>query len=145
MKDDFNPQRTALDLGQALRKQEVAFLVGAGISAKRQSWLPTWRELTESMLFGLAGQRGRQELPLIIPHLDRLLTEVIFQLMIPEIGQKSAFEPLYKTMSHEDYSAIHKFLAWCVIYHNAVVLTTNYDTLIENAARKSLRFTTFRL
>ncbi|MCL0048408.1 SIR2 family protein [Dehalococcoidia bacterium] len=143
MKDTRNSWISAQELGQALRNQEIAFLVGAGISAKRQSWLPTWRELTESMLFALAGESGRQAVALVMPHLDRLLTEVIFQLMIPEIGQELAFVPLQKTMSSENYSAIHKFLAWVIIQHNAVVLTTNYDTLIENAVRKGLGFKDF--
>lgn len=144
MKNSGDSQINVQELGRALRNQEIAFLVGAGISAERQSWLPTWRELTESMLFAVAGESGRQAVPLVTRHLDRLLTEVIFQLMIPEIGQEIAFEPLRRTMSSKNYSAIHKFLAWCVIYHDAIVLTTNYDTLIESAAREGLGFRNFK-
>jgi hypothetical protein len=131
-------QDTLQEARNALQSKKMAFLVGAGISAGRQSWLPTWRELTEAMLLAISGENWEQEVSIVIPHLDRLLTEVIFQLMIPEIGKKSAFRPLLSTMLSEDYSEIHKFLAYFIIKHNAVVLTTNYDILIETAAKKSL-------
>lgn len=132
-------QKLLNELKSPLQNNKIAFLVGAGVSAKRQSWLPAWGELTENMLYAIAGEKKRTEVELVKPHLERLLTEVIFQLMIKEIGEEEAFKPLKITMLSENFSDIHKFLAYFAIKHNAVILTTNYDILIETAAKKYLK------
>jgi tetratricopeptide (TPR) repeat protein len=131
----MNNQRSIVsEISKELRKGEVAFLVGAGISTGRQSWLPLWGDLVLSLLEVVAGEESRNQVKYVEPHMGLLFNEVILHLMVQVIGLDDTVEVIKACMDTNSYSAIHKFLAWSTEKFGNVVLTPNYDELIEKAA-----------
>ncbi|HIE14769.1 TPA: hypothetical protein EYP70_05800 [Candidatus Bathyarchaeota archaeon] len=127
-------EQLTTEVAKELQESQVAFLVGAGISADRQSWIPLWGELVSSLLWVIAGDEGRDEVQYVERLMGLLFNEVIFHLMTQIIGLNKTAEALKACMNTDSYSAIHKFLAWVIKEFKCPVLTTNYDELIEEAA-----------
>jgi len=113
---------------------QIAFLVGAGISAERQSWIPLWRDMVYSLLEIIAGEEGKAEVRYVEPFMRLLFNEVILHQMTQIIGHDKTADSIKSCMDTNQYSAIHKFFAWAIEEFKTPVLTTNYDELIEEAA-----------
>lgn len=127
-------EQLTTEVAKELREGQVVFLVGAGISAERQSWIPLWGELVSLLLRVIAGEEGKDEVQYAKPLMSLLFNEVIFHQMMQIIGLKKTAEALKACMDTNSYSAIHKFLAWVMKEFKNPVLTPNYDELIEEAA-----------
>lgn len=121
------------EITRYLVRGKLAFLVGAGISANRQSWLPLWTELIEEILIAVAGEKNFKEIEYVKQHTGQLLNEVILQIMGETIGKENTSEILDRCLNTTQFSWIHQFFAWGVQNHNCVILTPNYDELIEHA------------
>jgi tetratricopeptide (TPR) repeat protein len=133
MTDAMDNEQLTTEVAKELREGQVVFLVGAGISTERQSWIPLWGELVSSLLRVIAGEEGRDEVQYTKPLMSLLFNEVIFNQMTQIIGLNKTAEALKACMNTNSYSAIHKFLAWAMKEFKNPVLTTNYDELIEEA------------
>lgn|GEM_PF-1888942 len=129
-----NEQSIVSEVTKAVQDGQVAFLVGAGISAERQSWVPLWSDLVLSLLEAIAGEEGEDEVQYVKPHMGLLFNEVILYQMVQVIGLDNATKAIKICMATNSYSTTHKFLAWVMKEFRNVVLTTNYDELIEEAA-----------
>ncbi len=130
----MDSEQLTTEVAKELREGQVAFLVGAGISAERQSRIPLWGELVSSLLRVIAGEEGRDEVQYAKPLMGLLFNEVIFHQMTQIIGLDKTAEALKACMNTNSYGSIHKFLAWAMKEFKNPVLTTNYDELIEEAA-----------
>ncbi len=118
-----------------LQDGRLAIMAGAGISCGRQSWLPRWDELIYSLLRIVGGPEATDEVEYISKHhMHLLFNEVFLQQMVRVIGLERTAEAIGICMDTNSYSAIHKFLAWSMLHFGSVVLTTNYDELIEKAS-----------
>lgn len=118
-----------------LRDGRLAFMAGAGISLGRESWLPGWNELVYSLLGIVAGPEAIHEVEYISKqHMQMLFNEVFLQRMVRAIGLERTAEAIRICMDTDSYSAVHKFLAWAMLHFGSIVLTTNYDELIEKAS-----------
>lgn len=128
-----NKEAIASQVAKALQDGRIAFLVGTGISADRQSWIPLWADLILSLLEAIAGEEGKDEVQYVKPHMGLLFNEVILYQMVQVIGLDSTAEGIKICMDTNSYSGTHKFLAWAMKEFRNIVLTTNYDELIEEA------------
>lgn len=125
------------EVGKAVWQKKSAFLVGAGISTDRQSHLPGWDDLIEEVLLAIAGTDGRDDVPQVLVHRGQLLNEVLLQRVGEVIGREQLDDLIRRTITSRYYSPIHKFLSWAICNFQAVVITPNYDELIEEAARSA--------
>jgi tetratricopeptide (TPR) repeat protein len=122
------------EVTKAVKHGRAAFLVGAGISANRQSWVPLWSDFVSSLLEAIAGAEGKHEVQYIKPHMGLLFNEVILHQMVQVIGLNNTAKAIKICMDINSYSVSHMFLAWVMKKFRNAVLTTNYDELIEEAA-----------
>lgn len=122
---------------RAIKKEKLVFLAGAGISIEPPSNLSAWPHL--SSLKTLTDLDSNDEK--LINNLVR--PEIYFQLLYNVIGEKGIF-PL-KTINPEMINTkkrlvfpnvIHKFLAK-MLKKGHIVLTTNFDNLIEIAYQET--------
>lgn len=119
---------------EAVKDGRAAFLVGAGVSVNRQSWIPLWSDFVSSLLKAIAGEEGKDELQYIEPHMGLLFNEVILYQMVQVVGLNNTAKAIEICMDTNSYSITHKFLAWVMKKFRNAVLTTNYDELMEEAA-----------
>jgi len=122
------------EMSESLREGKLTFLVGAGISMDRRSWLPGWDGLMSSILQAIAGQEDQGEVRYVEAHKGQLLNEVILKLIDETVGRVYASKVIRDCMKTKCYSAIHRFLAWAMKEFGSGILTPNYDELIEEAA-----------
>ncbi len=116
-----------------MRRGNVAFLVGAGVSSPSPSNLPVGNELVRLMVDDLVRRAEISDFQRIrIVNLvgSRLRPEVIFDVLFSEIGT-ICFRPL-RCLAQGSPNLIHQFLAAMLCCGNDV-LTTNYDVQIERA------------
>lgn len=130
----MNNEQLTSEVARSLQDGQIAFIVGAGISAERQSWIPLWKDMVYSLLEIIAGEEGKAEVRYVEPFMDLLFNEVILHQMTQIIGPNKTADSIKSCMDTKHYSAIHKFFAWAIEEFKTPVLTTNYDDLIEEAA-----------
>lgn len=130
----MNNEQLTSEVARSLQDGQIAFLVGAGISAERQSWIPLWKDMIDSLIGIISGEEGRAEVQYVEPFRELLFNEVILHQMTQIIGPDKTAGSIKSCMSTNHYSAIHKFFAWAIEEFKTPVLTTNYDELIEEAA-----------
>lgn len=123
------------ELSDELQKENLAFMVGAGISVGPPSYLPAWGALIQEVLLAIAGEDGKEDIDRVLVHQGQLLNEALLQLVRQELGQDKTDELIRRSMSSHAYSAVHRFLWWAIRNFKAVVVTPNYDELIEEAAK----------
>jgi hypothetical protein len=122
------------EVSTAMLDGKSAFLVGAGISVNRNTWLPDWGGLIHELLKSIAGPKNDLETKYIHENYMQLLfNEVFLHLMSEVLGSAYVMDAIKKCYDITEYNRIHKFLAWSMLYFHSVVLTTNYDELIERA------------
>jgi tetratricopeptide (TPR) repeat protein len=132
-------ENTPLDrvLLKELRRGNVAFLVGAGVSRPPPSNLPLGGDLVNLMVDALtrraeiSNPRRASVINLIS---SRLRPEVIFDVLFAEIGT-ICFRVL-RCLGQGEPNYIHYFLA-AMLRRGNDVLTTNYDVQIERASADS--------
>ena len=129
----MNNEQLTSKVAESLQKGKIAFLVCAGISANRQSWIPLWKDMVYSLLEIISGEEGRDEVQHVKPFMELLFNEVILHKMTEIIGLERTAGAIKSCMDTNQYSATHKFLAWAIEEFRTPVLTTNYDELIEAA------------
>jgi tetratricopeptide (TPR) repeat protein len=128
------PDEYITEVSNDLLEGKVAFMAGAGISIGRNSWLPDWSGLVLSLLKIAAGPNRKFEISYIKKNYMQLLfNEVFLHLMAKSLGPAVVLDAIRKCMNITEYNLVHKFLAWSMLYSDSVVLTTNYDELIERA------------
>ncbi|MEJ7647700.1 MAG: SIR2 family protein [Nakamurella sp.] len=113
--------REAANLGSQMARGEVAFFVGAGLS--QAAGLPGWKDLIEELAQGSAKYRGRVE------ELKKLPAPDSAQLLSAEPGFKKRLRDALSTPLH---AVGHSLIA---SMRPAEVITTNFDTLFEQAAQ----------
>jgi len=109
-------------------------MIGAGASFKRNTWLPGWKELIYNLLKIIAGPDRSSDVEYISKnHMQLLFNEAFLQKMANILGLSATAEALRIFMDTNAYNPIHKFLSWTMLNFSSIVLTTNYDELIERA------------
>ncbi len=134
------PDDYVTDVSEAMIEGKAAFMAGAGISLNRNSWLLDWEGLILSLLKIVAGSQGDFEIEHIRRNYMKLLfNEVFLHLMSDIFGPDHIIDVLRKCMDIIEYNRIHKFLAWSMLSTpHSIVMTTNYDELIERAGRSKI-------
>jgi len=127
------------EISDHLIKGKIVFLVGAGISVNRQSWLPLWTELIEEILTAVAGENNKEDVRHVMQYRGQLLNEAILQIMCETIGKGKTSELLDKCLNTEQFSSTHQFFAWGIHNFDCIVLTPNYDELIEHALLSNIK------
>lgn len=124
------------ELKKAIESQRLAFLVGAGISMEPPSYLTTWPQ-SDCMRVLTTGDPDADE-----KMVRALRPEVFFQVLYNTIGMKTlkALEVLNPATLNSDEEIVapnllHFFLAE-MMRKGHVVLTSNFDDLIERAFAK---------
>lgn len=116
----------------------LCFLTGAGIDMGRRSYVPGWNEILSSLLESIGRGASVENINYIDAYRDLLLNEVILQkidnILSLATGNDEAGEVIRICTDTNEYSPIHRFLAWCIDEFGNSVLTTNYNLLIEYAA-----------
>lgn len=129
------PDDYVTEVSTAMIEGRAAFMAGAGISLNRNSWLPDWESLIYSLLKIVAGSQRDFEIEYIRKKYMKLLfNEVFLNLMSEVLGSEHVMDAIRKCMDIAEYNRIHKFLAWSMLCARSLVVTTNYDELIERAS-----------
>ena len=124
----------AIEVSSALQRHKAVFMVGAGASFGRNTWLPGWNELIYNLLKIIAGPDRYSDVEYISKnHMQLLFNEAFLQKMTNVLGLSATAEALKIFMDTNAYNPIHKFLSWTMLNFGSIVLTTNYDELIERA------------
>lgn len=114
-------------LSKNFNSGKLAFFVGAGISVLQPSCLPTGRGLVEHFIDLIA---DNEEIGRIIKsQFQYIRPERIFSTVSPEI-----WYPSLKVLQSNKPNLNHYILAMA-LKKGCIVLTTNFDTLIEQAAQ----------
>lgn len=120
--DKFFVETSIKKIKEASKNNKLVVFVGAGVSAN--SGVPTWGELVKEMAkdLGEFNLEKSQDLYLKIP-----------QYYFNERGEKEYFEKLNEFFLNQNYktNALHKEILKLEPTH---FITTNYDTLLEEAA-----------
>lgn len=124
-------------INKELHESNVAFLVGAGISANRSSHVPLWRELVEAILTSIAGAGAEEEVTYVMHHNKLLFNEVIFKLFSEVFGIDLTVDLLSRCFNTTNWSTIHYQLAYLSAEYGVPIITPNFDELIEEAYRAS--------
>ncbi len=126
-----------IKLKNAIQNQRLVFIVGAGISFEAPSFLTTWPQL--QCIRALIEPDSRLE----ALSMDKIRPEVFFQILYNVINERAlipinVLNPDLINSEEEIVfpNLIHYFLAE-MINKGHVVLTTNFDNLIERAYFKS--------
>jgi len=128
------------EVSTAMLEGKAAFMVGAGISLNRNSWLPDWEGLIYELLKSVAGNDRNFELKYIHDdYMQLLFNEVFLHLMSETLGSGNVESAIKKCMDVTEYNLVHKFLAWSMLNFHCLVLTTNYDELIERAGNLKIK------
>lgn len=129
-------QKIIADITKKLsEKLEITFLVGAGISADRNSKVPTWGSLVEIILTNIAGKDKKIEIDYVMNNNKLLLNEVIFKLISDILGIKNTAKLLKSCFDTKCYNNIHYQLAYLSKNYHTSIITTNFDELIEEASK----------
>jgi hypothetical protein len=113
---------------------DIVFLVGAGISMERFSWLPAWAKMIETILESIEGEENSGTLKYIMKYNDLLLNEAIFRFISDVYGIKEAGVLLKLCLETQAFSLPHRFFAWSSLFFGCPILSMNFDNLIEAAA-----------
>src|SRR5688572_20712284 len=121
------------DWRSAIEAGNVVFLVGAGISVDPPAGLPVAPELSRALAIDLSDQirlpdRLRSR---VAGAISRLRPEVLGDILVEHLGS-SALNPVSTLLRRGSSNRWHVFLAQALGYGCSVV-TTNFDTLIEEA------------
>jgi tetratricopeptide (TPR) repeat protein len=121
-------------------KGDLVFFVGAGISNDPPSSLPLFGGLTERVIKALCGDELKDELESILSVLSTkpVRPEVLFQIMVEEEIGDNALEPL-NILKSDKPNQNHFFLARAIVDYGNFVITTNQDSLIEEACKRLKR------
>lgn len=131
------PSERSIALGTAAKALEtgnLAFLLGAGVSANRSSYLPLWAPMVYSILDKVHGQALSSE-TILKDWEGHLLNEAILHRLDRDLGEGRVASALNACFDTDAFSPIHEFVAYAMKAKGATALTTNYDLLIERAAR----------
>lgn len=124
----------AFSLLASLEDPDAVTLVGSGVSSFAPSGIPSGRVFSGEMLDALAeaGRMTPQRLDQLRPFLTRIPFEVWLHYGCATAG-RSQIRALAESLATSDApNPIHRFFAERLL-NGAVLITTNYDTLIEQA------------
>jgi hypothetical protein len=121
-------------LMKLIREREVSFFVGSGISFNPPSMLPSWTDICEESIKFLCSDALKSEQEELKNRSKNIRPEVLLDLMHGIIGDKAI--QLLDVLKSESFNINHAFLASVILDSNISVITTNYDELIELAAKK---------
>lgn len=112
---------------EELKKGNAAFLCGAGVSF--HSGIPIVTQLLRKIMSELGLDKENTEL--------LLDSNLPFESYMESILEQTNVEDLYEVFKNTVPSRTHKFIAKCVAeFRNPLVVTTNFDTLLEDAIQK---------
>ena len=94
----MNNEQLTSEVARSLRDGQIAFIVGAGISAERQSWIPLWKDMVYSLLEIIAGEEGWAEVRYVEPFMGLLFNEVILHQMTQIIGPDKTADSIKSCM-----------------------------------------------
>jgi len=132
----------ALSLVDLLRRGELVFFCGAALSTASPSNLPLAGEIKEKALSAIVARLRMEkgaEAELItedrLARVRNLPLEVMFQFVYNSVGPTAvdAFQPLNTDRDDPPFNHNHQFLALAAGDLTPVVLTTNWDHLLEDA------------
>lgn len=124
------------DWRSAIENGDAVFLVGAGISVDPPAQLPIASQLSRALAVDLSDQI---DLPTrlktrVVAAMARLRPEVLGDILVEHLGSR-ALSQVPILLSHGDPNRWHSFLARA-IGNGCSVVTTNFDTLIEEACER---------
>lgn len=125
------------EIVEGIKNSKVAFLVGAGISAQRESYVPLWWELVHEILDHIAGSDRREEVEYVMSQNKLLLNEVIFKIISEVLGINETASLLKCAIDTDSFNLIHIQTTYLSVKYGAGIITTNFDELLEKA-RNSL-------
>lgn len=117
---------------QELKKidpSQIVFLCGSGISLDAPTSLPTVKYFTLETLNLLKTDKK------IISEVERKMNSISYRFEVLISYIRNTCDPqlnVVKLFRHRSYNKIHDFIA-CMYLRGASVITTNFDTCIENA------------
>lgn len=134
---DFSEENVPAELIAAVKRGDVVPLLGAGFSKQSDPSIPNWRELLEK-LYSYAADNGhitpeeRTEISGLVARGRYLMAAQELRVKIPD---SEFFSLMDETFAKADVtpSKAHPLL-WAL--RPSLVMTTNYDRLIENSYAK---------
>lgn len=124
---------TRQDIEEKIKQGKTAFLCGAGVSFN--SGIPIVNQFLKKLLETLELDSKRMQL--------LLESNLPFESFMETVIQQSEIKKIYEVFKNTEPTNTHKFLAKCIIeLHNPLVVTTNFDTLIEDALKNNQNVTT---
>lgn len=122
---------------EIIKERDIVLFVGSGISFDPPAMLPSWTEVTEEAIRSLCSERLKNEQKELISRGGNIRPEVLIDIMRGVIGDKAI--GILDVLKSEDFNMNHVFLAYLILNHNVLVITTNYDELVETAAKRIFR------
>ena len=126
-------QKIVDEIVTGIKNSNVAFLVGAGISAKRTSYVPIWWNLVNEILDHIAGPDKQDEVEYVMSQNKLLLNEVIFKIISEVLGINETASLLKCAIDTDSFNMIHIQTTYLSVKYGAGIITTNFDELLEKA------------
>ena len=117
-----------------IKREKVAFFVGTGISFDPPSMLPGWTYVAEGAIRSLCSKNLKDEQEELVTRSKKLRPEVLLGIMYEIIGDETM--GCLDVLKSNKFNTNHVFLASAILDYNIPVITTNYDELIELAAKE---------
>ena len=127
----------ANEVRTGLRRNRVVFLVGAGVSMLGPSALPSGPALKRRVIDSIAnGSQFGHEWRCIRRRIrfHRIVPEIIFQRIYEHLGER--LYGFFQLLDGGTPNEAHYWLAHCSSEYRAVLITTNFDVLLERAGAR---------
>lgn len=126
-------QKVVDEIVEGIKNSKVTFLVGAGISARRTSYVPVWWDLVHEILSHIAGPGKQDEVEYVMSQNKLLLNEVIFKIISDVLGIDEITSLLRCAIDTNSFNIVHIKTAYLSAKYDVGIITTNFDELIERA------------
>lgn len=121
---------------QPFEREKLVFLLGAGISSERESYMPDWINLVRHVITEIAGSGKDTAVDAVMKRNHFLLNEVLFKIISDQIGIKETAHLLKNCFTTFSYSNLHYNIAYLAKKYHIPIITPNYDELIDIAYEK---------
>ena len=130
----MNVENIIASICEVIKQGKVALFIGSGVSIDPPSRLPAGKPLKETPVKGLIARHPPNEEKLVLENvIANLSLEAVYGIIHEEIGDQ-LITAMKMALDDErlEPNKIHRFVAKALSLGN-VIVTTNYDTLIERA------------
>ncbi len=122
-------------LNEKKENKKLVFFVGSGISFDPLANLPSWYGMIEGAMSSLCSDYLKDLEKDLISRSKSFMPEILLDILSQVIGEEYTIDVL-NVFNSDKINNNHVFLASLITKYNVPIITTNYDELIEFAAKE---------